>query len=218
MLLRHSIWKRFIGQGVMSKRTKRQRTRASSKAAGGWRRHLATERTVIGGTVIAALVIFGVIALSSAANQPIEVEGVEYVVIAGGSHQDGPIDHDEGLPAAGGAHNDTWLNCGIYDQPVSDEFAVHSLEHSAVWIAYHPNLPVDQVETLRNVTRQGSYRILSPYPNLVSPIVATAWGVRLRLENADDERLLQFIRNFELSANAPEPGALCSRGVGQPIS
>ncbi|HET9966829.1 MAG TPA: DUF3105 domain-containing protein [Streptosporangiaceae bacterium] len=50
-----------------------------------------------------------------------------------------------GTPPVGGRHNATWMNCGIYDQPVPNERAVHNMEHGAIWITYQPSLPQAQV-------------------------------------------------------------------------
>ena len=35
-------------------------------------------------------------------------------------------------PPAGGPHDPAWLDCGVYDEPVRDENAVHDLEHGTV--------------------------------------------------------------------------------------
>jgi hypothetical protein len=71
---------------------------------------------------------------------------------------------------------------------------------------------------VRRITRQGSHRLLIPYPDLPAAIVVSAWGYQLQLERADDGRLAEFIRQYEGGSNAPEPGARCSGGVGQPLS
>jgi len=52
-------------------------------------------------------------------------------------------------PPAGGAHNDVWLNCGVYGRPVRNENAVHALEHGAVWITYRGSLAPAAIITLR---------------------------------------------------------------------
>jgi len=41
-----------------------------------------------------------------------------------------------------------WLACGVYDEAVRDENAVHDLEHGTVWITHDPGLPADDVERL----------------------------------------------------------------------
>jgi len=133
-------------------------------------------------------------------------------------------DHDEGTiaypqtPPVGGPHNPQWQNCGIYDQPVPNETAVHSLEHGAVWITYRSELPTDQVEKLRSLVRGKSHALLSPYPGQPAPVIATAWGLQLKLDSADDPRLEQFGRTYHNGPQTPEPGASCTGGVGQPIA
>ena len=76
------------------------------------------------------------------------------------------------------------LNCGIYDQPVPSENAVHSLEHGAVWVTYQPDLPQAEVDKLRQLVRGHSHLLLSPYPDLPQPVVASGWGVQLQLPGA----------------------------------
>jgi hypothetical protein len=46
-------------------------------------------------------------------------------------------------PPAGGAHAPIWLECGVYDEPVREENAVHDLEHGSVWITHDPELGAD---------------------------------------------------------------------------
>ncbi len=121
----------------------------------------------------------------------------------------------ETLPPAGGVHHPTWQNCGIYDQPVNTSNAVHSLEHGAVWLAYHPTLPADQVTTLQDLVAGKGYVLMSPYPDLDGQIVLTAWGKRLQLDAVDENRIDDFINRYR--GGGPEPGASCSNGIGAPI-
>ena len=135
-------------------------------------------------------------------------------------HKAGPITYPQ-TPPVGGVHNEVWQNCGIYDKPVANENAVHSLEHGAVWITYRSDLPADQVEQLRKLARGHGHVLLSPYPNLPAPVVASAWGVQLKIEGssnpASDPRLPLFIQKYEQGTQTPEPGASCRNGTGNPI-
>lgn len=119
-------------------------------------------------------------------------------------------------PPAGGKHSATWLNCGIYTQPVPNENAVHDLEHGAVWITYRPGLPAADMTRLTALATGQSYLTLSPYPGLPAPVVVSAWGKQLRLTSARDGRLAGFIGTYRQSPKAPEPGAPCTGGVGSP--
>ncbi len=178
--------------------------------------HLFTiERTIIGGTLFFILGIMGAVAFNSWQSRSVDINGVERIFVQGGHQETVSYPNDE-LPPPGGIHHPSWQNCGIYDTPIGTEFALHSLEHGAVWIAYRPDLPTEQIQRLRDITGGGSHRLLAPYSNLESPIVVSAWGYQLQLTEAGDNRLTDFIRNYEKRGEAPEPGALCSGGVGQP--
>jgi hypothetical protein len=129
-------------------------------------------------------------------------------------HTTGPVTYPQ-TPPAGGEHNPTWLNCGIYGEPVPNVYAVHSLEHGAVWVTYDPQLSADELATLREHL-PSSYVILSPYVGLPSPIVLSAWNVQLGVESPDDPRLPRFFEEYWRSQNVPEPGALCTGGNDGP--
>ncbi len=139
-----------------------------------------------------------------------------YDVGPAGQHTEGDVDYAQD-PPAGGEHNLVWQNCGFYEEPVRDENAVHSLEHGAVWITYSPDLPQDEVERLRDLALSEDYVLVSPYPGLDSPVVASAWGKQLRLESAEDPALEQFIGAYRQGPQTPEPGAACSGGIGNPV-
>ena len=129
-----------------------------------------------------------------------------------GLHRAGPIDYTE-RPPVGGAHNVVWQNCGIYDVPIHNEHAVHSLEHGAVWITYRSDLPPDQVQILRNAASD-DYMLLSPYTALASPVVASAWNHQIRLDGAADPRLQRFIDRYKNNPDTtPEFGASCAGGT-----
>lgn len=128
-------------------------------------------------------------------------------------HTEGEVDYPM-TPPAGGPHDPVWLECGVYDEPVRDENAVHDLEHGAVWIAYDPDLPAADVRALAEQLPQNG--IMAPYPGLPGPVVVTVWGRQLTLDGADDERLGLFIAEFGHSETAPEPDASCAGGTTDP--
>jgi hypothetical protein len=128
------------------------------------------------------------------------------------THVEGTVEYEQ-TPPAGGDHSAIWLNCGIYDQPVPDENAVHSLEHGAIWVTYDPAAVSSDDLAALEAQFPSSYVVLSPYEGLDSPIVLSAWNTQLKIDSADDERIGEFFTAFWRSQTAPEPNALCS---GQP--
>lgn len=120
-------------------------------------------------------------------------------------------------PPVGGQHDPRWANCGIYRGPVPNRNGVHSMEHGAVWVTYRPDLPQDQITALETALRGKPYILLSPYPGLPSPVVASAWGLQLKLDSARDPRLGQFVTMYAQGPQTPEPGAVCDSGVGKPV-
>lgn len=130
------------------------------------------------------------------------------------THVQGAVDYPMS-PPAGGPHNPAWLNCGVYDQPVPNENAVHSLEHGAVWITYSPDLPTADLDKLKALTPD-SYAVLSPYKGLDTPIAISAWGAQLKLDDPDDAQLQAFIDRYWRASDAPEPGAPCTGGLDAP--
>ena len=180
-----------------------------------------SRRTYIIIGLIAAVFIAGFAALvildareKSMSTAPDTVKS--YDVGPAGNHTEADVDYEQN-PPVGGAHNPVWQNCGYYDQPVRDENAVHSLEHGAVWITYSPDLPQDQVEHLRDIAENHTYVLVSPREGLPSPVVASAWGKQLQLENAEDTNLERFIGAYEQGPQTPEKGAVCTGGKGQPV-
>lgn len=177
---------------------------------------------------VAALAVVSIVVVSivsGATPKPdpasIEIEGLQvFDDLAVGVHVDPqPVDYEAEFgmtPPAGGDHWQGWLNCGVYTEPQESERAVHSLEHGAVWVTYDPEaLGDDDISRLRG-SLPSTYVVLSPYPDLPAPVVASAWGAQIQLDGVDDERLGDFIAKFWKSPGAPEPNALCSGGVDGP--
>ncbi|MEH0819444.1 MULTISPECIES: DUF3105 domain-containing protein [unclassified Micromonospora] len=135
-------------------------------------------------------------------------------LVQGGQHQQGPIKYDVNPPVAG-PHNAAWQNCmgDVYDAPIASEHAVHSMEHGAVWITYRPDLPADQVATLKSKVQGKEKLMLSPFQGLDKAISLQAWGYQLKVDNVDDSRIDDFIRTLRVNASVEGPNANCGQGI-----
>lgn len=174
------------------------------------------------GTVLAVVVLSaacsgggGGSATSAGGAAAPDIPGVVLERAAGRAHRQGHIDYQGKKPPSGGDHNPIPLTCGYYDQQPPDEFAVHSLEHGAVWIAYGPPISPADVAVLRALAKL-DHVIVSPYAGMDSPITLVAWEHRLELTSATDARVKQFVDAFANGATAPEQGAACA-GTGRPL-
>lgn len=181
-------------------------------------RRIAIWSGAIAAAVVVGLLITSIVLTPQAANytaggEGATIEGVETFENTS-NHVEGVVDYPQ-TPPAGGEHNPAWLNCGVYDQPVPNENAVHSLEHGAIWVTYDPSLSDADLETLKSQL-PSTYVVLSPFDDLPSPIVLSGWNTQLQIEDADDPRIPEFLEEYWQSQNVPEPGALCTGAVDAP--
>ncbi|HEY2812963.1 MAG TPA: DUF3105 domain-containing protein [Acidimicrobiales bacterium] len=144
------------------------------------------------------------------------IPGVTIERAAGRSHREGTIDYSGKKPPSGGDHNPIPLTCGYYSAQPPDEYAVHSLEHGAVWLAFGPSTSASDVETLKQLAKHPKV-LVTPYAGLDSPLVLVAWERRLEVPSVSDPRVQQFIDAFAGGPQAPERTAACA-GVGQPAT
>ncbi|MGB4780350.1 DUF3105 domain-containing protein [Microbacterium sp.] len=207
---------------------KQQREQQKQEKLAEYQRQLARRRRsrltwwVVG--ITAGLVVVAVIAASliftpkrvsyEAGGTGAEIEGVETFTNET-THVEGTVEYPQN-PPAGGPHNGYWLNCGVYDQPQQNEYAVHSLEHGAVWVTYDADqvsgTELDELKAQLPTT----YALLSPYEGLPSPIVLSAWNAQLQVDSASDERIPQFFEEYWRNQNVPEPGASCTGAIDGP--
>jgi hypothetical protein len=179
---------------------------------------IAIWSAVAGGVAIVALLVVSIVltpqsASYSAGGDGAEIEGVETFDNAAG-HVEGVVDYPQ-TPPAGGEHNQAWLNCGVYEQPVPSENAVHSMEHGAIWVTYEPGLDDAELSALREKL-PSTYVVLSPFEGLPSPIVLSGWNTQLQVDDAGDPRIAQFLEEYWKSQDVPEPGALCTGALDAP--
>lgn len=216
-------------QAEINLTVKQQREQKRQAKLAEYQKQLAKRRRsklvwwIVGSTAV--VVIVGLIVASivlapappkqyEAGSEGVEIEGVETFENVT-EHVEGMVDYEQN-PPAGGPHNAVWLNCGIYDQPVPSENAVHSLEHGAVWVTYDADeVTGEELDTLKSQL-PSNYVILSPYEGLDSPIVLSNWNHQLQLDSADDERIGQFFEEYWRSQDVPEPGASCTGALDAP--
>ena len=208
--------------GTKARQDNRQAQRAAAaEAARRAERQRQRRPYLIGGGVVALGVVIALIVVGSSGGGSGQLpRGTQVFAENNHQHVTGTVRYNR-TPPAGGAHNAVWLNCGVYTQPVPNENAVHDLEHGAVWITYRPNLsPSGVVHLLQFVEShyvgQERYLLLSPYPGLPAPVVASAWGAQLRLNGPDDPRLPAFVAHFAGGGQGGEQGAPCTGGTGTP--
>jgi hypothetical protein len=141
-------------------------------------------------------------------------DGIEVYPATTNRTVEGSIEYER-YPPTNGDHDPLWQNCGFYEEPIEDRHAVHSLDHGVVWITYRPDLPEQQIESLRPYGEE-NYVIASPYPGQNVPVIATSWRVQLELDDVEDPRLRRFVDQFRISELAPLSGNRCTLGVGNP--
>lgn len=170
---------------------------------------------VAAGALLVVLVALAATTLPRGAAPPAAPAGTRDVAVEGRNHVETAVAYLT-VPAAGGPHAPVWQNCGFYEQAVANENAVHSLEHSAVWIAYDPALPEAQRQSLRELVAGRGFVLASPLDGLGTPLAASAWGKLFEADGPDDPDLAAFVQAFENGPQTPEPGAPCSGGLGEP--
>jgi len=216
-------------QAKISQTAKQQREQQKQEKLAAYQRQLERRRRsrlmwwIVGGTAglaVIALVVASIlltpkpVSYGALDSTGAEIEGVETFTNET-THVEGTVDYAQN-PPAGGPHNQYWLNCGIYTEPQTNENAVHSLEHGAIWVTYDADAISDaELATLKSHL-PSSYVILSPYEGLPSPIVLSAWNAQLQLESADDARIPEFFEEYWRSQNVPEPNAACSGAIDGP--
>jgi Protein of unknown function (DUF3105) len=128
-------------------------------------------------------------------------------------------------PATSGQHNPSPLpdDPKVYDAPIDETAAVHSLEHGAVFVYYLPEaeggIAQDVVDRLSEIAVGNNATFLAPYPDLTpeTALTLTAWNYRQSCPGASESDILTpqsaavivngFVTGFECTGDAPENGA-----------
>lgn len=120
-------------------------------------------------------------------------------------------------PPAGGDHLSQWQTCtgSVYDAPIMDGNAVHSMEHGAVWLTYDPALvDGDGIEKLAAKVEGRDYTLMSPYPEIGKAVSIQAWGVQYQTDDINDPKIDEFMDFYIQNAdNTAEANAQCANGL-----
>ncbi|MGW0120707.1 DUF3105 domain-containing protein [Streptomyces sp. NPDC003327] len=179
----------------------------------------------ISSVVVLGLVGFGSIVLMKKADEEEKKEAAAKAPIAaekswdpaklGRNHVETAVKY-EMKPPVGGDHHPVWTNCDgdVYDKPISEVNAVHSLEHGAVWVTYNKKAAEADVKKLAEKVGKTSYSLMSPVDDQAGAIMLSAWGKQVTVDGADDPRVDAFFTKYVNGPQTPEPGAACTGGVG----
>lgn len=139
-----------------------------------------------------------------------KIPGLNYKQEIHHTHVTHKVKYDT-TPPTGGDHSAYWADSTgtVYPHAIANENAVHALEHGAVWITYRPGLAKSEVAKLSALVKGHNYTLMSPYPNLKTPISLQSWGYQLFVQKASDPRIQEFIAALRDNPDStPEyPGA-----------
>lgn len=149
--------------------------------------------------VLAALVGYGLFVWIQKAGPQGEDLSVGYE-IQGRQHVEQGADHPSynSNPPSSGWHYASPARGGFYEEPLADEQVIHNLEHGDIWIAYHPDISDEALETLK--TFAGQYVVVSPRAENEGDISLAAWGRvdTFDIENGvDEQRINDFIKRYD---------------------
>lgn len=106
-------------------------------------------------------------------------------------------------PPSSGPHYPQPAPWGIKDAEQPDELLVHNLEHGGINIFYKPDLPADQIASLKQIfstlPKSTSFNeikaVLAPRSANTHPIELAAWTYTYYLATPDAAKILQFYNN-----------------------
>jgi hypothetical protein len=127
--------------------------------------------------------------------EEISLEGkVEEFPIEGREHvQTGTSVAYKTNPPTSGGHLGEAEGWGVYKDEITDEAAVHNLEHGGIWISYK-DIPDEQIAVLEQIGKDnpGSV-VVSPRTANDDKIIVASWGRMMKLESADNVIIQKYI-------------------------
>ncbi|CAG9865428.1 unnamed protein product [Phyllotreta striolata] len=109
------------------------------------------------------------------------------------------IEYSQIIPTFG-KHRPLWPVYGEY-KFVPKQRWLHSLEHGAVVVLYHPCAEKNEVNLLKSIVRNCLYKhVITPY-NLLDrkrPLALVTWGHRLEMSRVAGDLVVKFIKEHAL--------------------
>lgn len=120
-------------------------------------------------------------------------------------HTTGTISYEDSPPVSG-QHAPNNAPCGVHGDPIPNELMVHNLEHGAIGLLYQPTLELEQIRQLEATVAEYEHSVFSmPYQGAMeSPIVISAWGHTMELQEVEEDSIEEFIEEFRRGGDAPE--------------
>jgi hypothetical protein len=173
-----------------ARRDERKLAEARAKQLALRKRRIRTGLIVVIGVVVIGTAGFLIADKATASELP----GVTKGSNEGREHvENGTTVHYTTATPTSGTHSEGSPRCGILNQQLPTELAIHALEHGTVVIWYQPGLADDVVSGLRDIVDRFDNRvILSPNAEMADAVVATAW-LRLKAYGGADPELEEFI-------------------------
>lgn len=124
----------------------------------------------------------------------------------------GSLQNAEGDMVTSGDHYADWTRAGVYETPLDDGNLIHSLEHGYIVMSYKCSdnsaeasqsaKPDSQCEDTKNqlgsiYEKKGKRKlIIVPRPQMDTKITLYAWNYLLKLDQFDEEKIVQFIETY----------------------
>lgn len=169
----------------------RKELRRKALAARARRRALRTWGTI----TVVVIIMGGLLAWQNLRPMP-----GEEVADQGNQHLADGQTYDEynSRPPTSGPHYNGKAEDGIHTEPIPNELQVHNLEDGGVMVQYDCPTGCDELvgQLADVVSRYDREVILAPYPDMDSRIALTAWGQIDYLDEFDEDRIVDFIKEY----------------------